>query len=170
VILKEIELIRLSHFKKKVFVIYTLNLKIMNRNITVVNKIYEAFGKGDVPTIMDYLSENVKWEQWENNYAQKAGVPWLQERKGKDGALDFFKIVGEFIFKDFRVLSVMGNDNQVAAEILLEIEIPSSGTHMREEEIHLWTFNELGKVVRFRHYADTAKHIAAAKVAEHFSI
>lgn len=27
---------------------------------------------------------------------------------------------------------------------------------------HLWSFNDAGRVVRFRHYLDTAKHIWAA--------
>jgi hypothetical protein len=31
-----------------------------------------------------------------------------------------------------------------------------------DEELHLWTFDEDGRVVRLRHYRDTAKHIAAA--------
>jgi ketosteroid isomerase-like protein len=35
------------------------------------------------------------------------------------------------------------------------------GGHYRDEEMHLWTFNEDGKVTRLRHNTDTAKHIAA---------
>jgi hypothetical protein len=31
------------------------------------------------------------------------------------------------------------------------------------EEIHLWTFDDSGKVAGLRHYTDTAKHIKAAK-------
>jgi len=135
----------------------------MNTNVATVNSIYDAFGRGDVPDILSYLSDNVQWESWANNYAQNAGVPWLLERNGKEGALEFFKIIGTFIFRDFRVLSVMGNETQVAAECVLEAEIPASGAHLSEEELHLWTFDERGKVIRFRHYCDTAKHIAAAK-------
>jgi ketosteroid isomerase-like protein len=135
----------------------------MNNNVATVTTIYEAFGKGDVPAVISHLSDDVQWEQWIDNSAQKAGVPWLQARKGKGGALEFFKIVGGFNFKDFRVLSIMANENQVAAEIAIEAEIPATGGHFRDEELHLWTFDEQGKVIRMRHYADTAKHIAAAK-------
>jgi ketosteroid isomerase-like protein len=28
--------------------------------------------------------------------------------------------------------------------------------------MHLWTFNDAGKVTRLRHYTDTAKHLKAA--------
>jgi hypothetical protein len=87
----------------------------------------------------------------------------MQARKGKDGALEFFRIVGELSLKDFRVLSIMSHGNQVAAEFIIEAGVPATGGHYCDEEMHLWTFNEEGKVIRLRHYTDTAKHIAAAK-------
>ena len=41
-------------------------------------------------------------------------------------------------------------------------DVPAwGGGRYRDEEIHLWTFDNAGKVVRLRHYTDTAKHIAA---------
>ncbi len=136
----------------------------MKNNLETVRDIYEAFGKGDVPAILEHLSENVQWEPWVDNYAQKAGVPWLMERQGKEGALEFFKIIGTFNFTDFRVIAVMGDGNKVAAECVINAEIPPSGNQLMEEEVHLWTFDEDGKVIRFRHYCDTAKHIAAAGI------
>ena len=65
--------------------------------------------------------------------------------------------------KDFQVLSIMDGGNQVAVEFVIEVAIPASGTHYRDEEIHLWSLNAEGKVTRLRHYTDTAKHIAAAQ-------
>lgn len=134
----------------------------MNNNLATVQSIYKAFGKGDIPTIIDYLAEDVQWEQWADNAAQKAGVPWMQARKGKAGAFDFFTSVGRLDVKDFQVLSMMANEKQVAVECIFEAKVPSPGGHYRDEEIHLWTFNEAGKVVRLRHYTDTAKLIAAS--------
>ncbi|MFD3003669.1 nuclear transport factor 2 family protein [Pontibacter toksunensis] len=137
----------------------------MNKNVATVNRIYEAFGRGDIPTIIDCLSENVQWEQWADNSAQKAGVPWMQAQKGKQGVMEFFKNVGELEVKDFQVLSIMANETQVAAELVFEARVPSTNNHYRDEEIHLWTFDEEGKVIGLRHYADTAKIIAAAKAS-----
>ena len=87
----------------------------------------------------------------------------MQAKQGKDGALEFFKTVDELNIKDFQVLSIMANNKQVAAEFVIEADVPVTGGHYWDEEIHLWTFNEDGKIVRLRHYTDTAKHIAAAK-------
>jgi ketosteroid isomerase-like protein len=133
----------------------------MSNNLNSVNSIYKAFGEGNIPFIIDQLAENVQWEQWSENSAQAAGVPWLQYGKGKEAALRYFQTIGALNFKEFNVLSVMGNDKQFAVEYAVEAEIPATGKSYRDEAIHLWTFNEEGKVSRMRHYTDTAKIIEA---------
>jgi hypothetical protein len=109
------------------------------------------------------MADDVQWESWADNTAQKAGVPWLQARHGKQGVLEFFQVLGQLtVLKDFQVLSLMDGGRQVAVEFVIEYDVPSTGGHVRDEEIHLWTFNDAGQVVRLRHYTDTAKHMAAA--------
>jgi hypothetical protein len=135
----------------------------MNNNLSTVQQIYAAFGQGDIPAILDHLDDNVQWEAWADNSAQKAGVPWMSPRQGKVGALAFFQYIGATLqIKDFQVLSIMDGGDQIAVEFVIEADVPSTGGHFRDEEIHLWTFNEAGRVVRLRHYLDSAKHIEAA--------
>lgn len=134
----------------------------MTDHLATIGKIYQAFGQGDIPTILAHMADDVQWEAWADNSAQKAGVPWLQARQGKEGVLAFFQVLGGMPVKDFQILSLMAGGNQVAAEFVIEVEVPATGAHYRDEEIHLWTFNEAGQVIRLRHYTDTAKHIAAA--------
>jgi uncharacterized protein len=129
-------------------------------NLGTIKEIYEAFGKGDVPTILAKLAPDVEWEQWRDNFAQRADVPHLRHKKGPAAVVDFFREVGRLGIREFKVLSVMEGVGQVAAEIEIET------ARFRDEEIHLWTFDEQGQVVRFRHYVDTAKHIAAAQQSE----
>jgi uncharacterized protein len=128
----------------------------MSDHLEAVKEIYEAFGRGDIPAILDRLADDVQWEPWADNTAQAAGVPWLLPRSGKAGVLEFFAIVGTLKVSDFRVLSLMAGENQVAAEVEIVTE------RFRDQECHLWRFNDAGKVERLRHYVDTAKHIAAA--------
>lgn len=126
-----------------------------------VRLIYEAFGRGDIAAVIDFLDEDVAWEAWDDNRAQLAQVPWMAPRRGKSGAAEFFTVAGQMQMHEFRVLSMMSGGNQVAVEVLLDATMPS-GRRVRDEEMHLWTLNAAGKVVRMRHYLDTAKHIAAA--------
>jgi uncharacterized protein len=128
-------------------------------NLEAVKTIYEAFGRGDVPTFLSLLADDVDWELWEDNFAQQYDVPYLRYKKGAANVVGFFQEVARLGIKEFKVLSVMEGANQIAAEIEIETAM------FRDEEIHLWTFNADGKVSRFRHYVDTAKHIAAAEKA-----
>src|SRR3954449_1466710 len=109
------------------------------QQLATVQGVYEAFGRGDVPAILDALAEDVAWEQWADNHAQAAGVPWFAERHGHEGALEFFGLVGTFEIPDFQVLSLMAGGNQVVAEVVIEVKTPEGG-HYRDEELHLWTF------------------------------
>ncbi len=128
----------------------------------VVEELYSAFGRGDIPVILDLLAEDVRWETWADAFAQRAGVPWLQQRTGRDGAAEFFRVVGAFEIAEFAVLSIMADESQVAAEISIDAAVPGGGRY-RDEELHLWSFDSDGKISRMRHYVDTAKHIAAAR-------
>jgi ketosteroid isomerase-like protein len=128
----------------------------------IVASIYEAIGRGDVPAVLGVLAEDIRWEEWEDNRAQRADVPWLKFRSGRDGAVEFFQLLGGFQVHELRILSIMTGEFQAAVEAVVDLT-PPNGERYRDEEIHLWTFNEAGKVTRLRHYVDTAKHIAAAR-------
>lgn len=136
----------------------------MLSNLETVQSIYEAFGKGDIPTILSHLADDIQWEAWADNSAQKHNVPWLKPRTGKDGVMAFFGLTPQLNIIDFQVLSIMDGGNKIAAEFVIEAAPSALGTGFRDEEIHLWSFNEAGKVTRLRHYTDTYKHIQAAQV------
>jgi ketosteroid isomerase-like protein len=133
------------------------------QNAAAVQRIYEAFGRGDVPAILDEVAEDVAWEQWADNHSQRAAVPWMAERSGHDGVEEFFGVVGTLDIRELQVLSIMSGGDQVVVEVLIDATTPEGGNY-RDEELHLWTFGDEGKVKRLRHYTDTAKHIAAARV------
>jgi hypothetical protein len=134
----------------------------MSTALQAVQQIYAAFARDDIPAIVERLDDDVQWEIWADHSAQAAGVPWLRAGTGKEAALRFFNEIGRWKFEDFQVLGLMASDTQVAAEATVDATLPN-GRRLRDEEMHLWNVNAAGKVTRFRHYADTAKHIAAAR-------
>lgn len=129
-------------------------------NLAAIKDIYDAFGRGDVPAILDRIADGCRWESWENNRAQRAGVPTLQPRTGPEGVAQFFAAVGELEIHDFQVLDLLASERQVAVEVVIDFSTPAGG-RSRDEELHLWTLDEGQQVTRLRHYVDTAKHIAA---------
>ena len=131
-------------------------------NATTVAEIYAAFGRGDVAAILDRLADDVSFDaDWADHHGQRAGVAHLQPRVGPAQVAVFFALIADWTVQDFAVLDVIGSDRQVVAEIRAAFTLPNGG-RFADEELHLWTFDDAGKVTRFRHYVDTAKHVEAA--------
>lgn len=134
-------------------------------NSTTVQAIYEAFGRGDIPAILEVMSDDVRWDHWPaGNGAQDAGVPWMAERTGKDGVGEFFASLGALEIHGFAPVALLEGDGRVVALIEVDLEVRASGRRFRDDEIHMWEFGSDGKVTAFRHHVDTAKHVAAAAV------
>ncbi|MFW3173022.1 nuclear transport factor 2 family protein [Geodermatophilus sp. CPCC 206100] len=129
-------------------------------NAATVARLYEAFGRGDVPTILAALADDVRWEDWADNHAQRAGVAHLAPRRGPEDVAGFFELLRGWTVERFEVLDLIGTGRQVVAEVSASFRTPGGG-RLEDEELHLWTFDDAGRVTRLRHYADTAKHIAA---------
>jgi ketosteroid isomerase-like protein len=131
--------------------------------VETITELYGAFGRGDVDAILGMLADDVTWDgDWPDHFAQRAAIPIMTPRHGKDDVAGFFAYVATLTVHDFQVLDVLGSPTQVVAQIVIEISYPHGG-RFRDEELHLWTFGADGKVVRLRHYVDSAKHIAAAR-------
>jgi uncharacterized protein len=134
-------------------------------NAQTVQGLYEAFGRGDIAAIMEQVADAVEWEQWaDSNSGQEAGVPWLLRRSGKQGVADFFQAVADNLeFHSFQPNNILEGGNQVAATVTFDATVKNAGERLRDEELHLWTFDDAGKIVGLRHYVDTLKHIRAVK-------
>jgi ketosteroid isomerase-like protein len=123
-------------------------------NSAIVQEIYAAFGRGDVPDILEKLADDVDWE-----YVSSTDVPWLQRRRGRDAVAGFFQSLDALEFRTFDVRAVIEGDGVVIALIDIDLTVKATGKRIAEEdEIHVWRFNSQGKVARFRHGADTHGH------------
>jgi ketosteroid isomerase-like protein len=127
-------------------------------NLAVVGGIYEAFGRGDIDFILDQIAEDCAWESWLDNHGQKAGIPPMEPRQGRAGVAEFFAYVGTMQIQDFQVLDMLAGDRQVVVEVQISIAMADGGS-VTDEELHLYSLNDEGKVSRMRHYVDTAKQI-----------
>jgi uncharacterized protein len=129
-------------------------------NAATVGGIYEAFGRGDIDAVLSTIADDCAWERWAGNTAQAAGVSYLQPRTGPAGVAAFFAEVARFEIQEFAVLGMFAGGDKVAVEVLIEATSPGGG-RFRDEELHVYTLGEDGKVIGMRHYVDTAKHMAA---------
>jgi ketosteroid isomerase-like protein len=129
-------------------------------HLQTVQHIYQAFGRGDVPGIMEYLAEDVEWE----HDAQDHGIPWITPGRGKQHVLGFFGVVGkELEITQFDVDDLLVGTNRVIAVIRFGATVRATGKSVRDYELHTWTFGPSGKVEKFRHVVDTHQHWLASR-------
>jgi ketosteroid isomerase-like protein len=129
-------------------------------NLAVIGDVYEAFGRGDIDFILGQIAHDCAWESWLDNHAQKAGLPPMTPRHGRAGVGEFFGYVATMQIEDFQVLDMLASDRQVVVEVQISIALPEGGS-FTDEELHLYSLNDEGKINRMRHYVDTAKQIKA---------
>lgn len=129
-------------------------------NVKTVQSIYEAFGRGDVPFILEQLAEDVVWDQ----DAPSHGVPIYEPRSGRANVAGFFEALQGLEFTRFQPLNFLIGGNQVAVTVDLAATVKDTGRAIEVLEIHLWTFGEDGKVTRFFHAVDRHAFVDAYRV------
>jgi ketosteroid isomerase-like protein len=129
-------------------------------NLAIIAGIYEAFGRGDIDHILGLIADDCAWDSWLDNHGQNAGIPPMTRRHGPAGVAEFFVYVATMQIQDFQVLDMLASDGQVVVEVQISIAMPDGGS-LTDEELHLYSLNDDGKISRMRHYVDTAKQIKA---------
>lgn len=130
----------------------------MSTNSNAVREIYAAFGRGDVPAILAKLDENVEWEYG----AAPHEVPWLQPRRGRQEAGKFFESLAAVEIHNSVPNAILEGEKVVLALVDITFTVKKNGKKVVEQdETHVWRFTDAGKVVRFRHCADTNQHVQA---------
>ena len=122
------------------------------KNASIVNDMYAAFAKGDVPSVLENLDENVIWNEAEgNSYAD--GNPYV----GHDAVLNgiFKRIGGDYEYFHLKGIKLheMAN-NQILANMRYKGKLKKNGAVIDAQAAHLWTFKD-GKAIGFQQYVDT---------------
>jgi ketosteroid isomerase-like protein len=131
----------------------------MTTHTDTIGAIYQAFGSGDVPFILDHMAENVSWDEG----IRATDVPYLQPGTGKDHVARFFETLGATIeFTTFEPQAMCASDDTVMVTIKEAGRNLVTGAPLAEETVaHVFTFGDDGRIVAFRHIGDFAVHEAA---------
>ena len=129
-------------------------------NVERVQGIYAAFGRGDIPAILEHLADDVEWEYG----VDSTDVPWLQPRRGRAEVVKFFESLAVMEISKFVPKHVLSQGDLVVALVDLEAKVKATGQRVVEEdEVHIWYFDDHGRVRRFRHRVDTHMHWKALR-------
>jgi len=129
------------------------------RNLGIVGEIYAAFGRGDVPYILDQLADDISWDEG----IRATDVPWLQGGQGTAAVTAFFTAVGAGMqFTRFEPVSITAGGDHVVGIVREAVVAVATGATIPEDlYAHVWTFGADGKVTAFRHIGDFVTHETA---------
>jgi ketosteroid isomerase-like protein len=121
-------------------------------NKRVVQSIFEAFGRGDVPGVLAHLAEDVEWRA-----PGPSAVPYLGERRGHGGATEFFVQLGTNVdFESFAPGAFVAEGDRVVALGRERGRVKATGKTFDNEWALVFTFGGGGKVTNFQLYENTA--------------
>jgi uncharacterized protein len=129
-------------------------------NLAAIKAIYEAFGTGDVETILNAVADDVDWA-----VDAEPVAPWYGPRIGKDGVASFFAdIAGSTEVQDFAVEGMGASDNEVFAFLRFAVRMKATGREASFHLHHYFRFGGDGKIEYYRGSEDSAQ-VAAALAA-----
>jgi uncharacterized protein len=122
-------------------------------NLAIIRGIYDAFGTGDVATIVDAVADDVDWA-----VDAKPVGPWYGERRGKDGVASFFADIADSTeVLDFGVEGMAANDTEVFAFLRFAVRMKSTGREASFHLHHYFRFGPEGKIEYYRGSEDSAQ-------------
>jgi ketosteroid isomerase-like protein len=129
----------------------------MSGHVETVKRIYDAFGRGDVETIVANVSDDTEW----GFNVGSSDVPWHVARKGRESIPQFFASLGGVQMQAFEPRAFFTDASHVAALVHIDYVVRKTGRRVVQNQIHLWRFDPNGKVAQLTHFEDTAQVVAA---------
>jgi uncharacterized protein len=126
-------------------------------NVQIIKEAYAAFGRGDIPSLLNMLSEDVDWHIPGNEQI----VPYAGKYQGREGVGNFFSnLGGAEETTRFEPQEFIAQGDKVVATGNYGAHVRTTGNDYGFEFVHIFTVSD-GRITNFRQYADTADCIAA---------
>ena len=125
----------------------------------IARQIYEAFAKGDVPTVLGRFDPQIDWREAEG-YAYADGNPYI----GPDAILNgiFVRLGGEWDGFAVKPTEFLPTPDGVVTLGRYAGKYKATGRAVDAQFVHVWRMKN-GKVSHFQQFTDTAQFMAAMK-------
>jgi ketosteroid isomerase-like protein len=120
-------------------------------NTELVQRIYGSFRDGDIPAMLDSMSEDVQWVT-----AEIEGVPVGGTWRGREQVGEFFRILSETQEpRQLELREYVAQDDRVVTLGHYAWHVKATGKVWESDFAHVVSVRD-GKVRRFQEYTDTA--------------
>ena len=123
----------------------------MGSPLAIVQEVYQAFGRGDIPALLDLLADEVDWK-----FVGSPRIPYSGLRRNAQEVARFFEEVAQA--DDIHVFEPREFIDAGESVVVLGFERYTArveGTTFESEWVHVFTVRH-GKVTRWRGFYDTA--------------
>ena len=129
----------------------------VEENVQTAKEGYAAFGRGDLPAILELLTDDIEWI----SPGPPDVIPEAGTYRGKEAVAGFFATLAEDVdFHKFEPHEFIAQGDHLVVLISSEATVKRTGRKITDHIAHVWTF-EGGKLARFETFQDTAAIVAA---------
>jgi hypothetical protein len=131
-----------------------------DQNTAIVQQAYTNFKTGDIPGLLDLLSDEVTWE-----LPEIEGVAITGKRNGRDGVKEFFATLArDQEVVEFEPREFVAQGDRVVSLGDYKWRVKDTDREFASDFAHVFTIRD-GKVTGFREYFDSAAVAAAYRKA-----
>lgn len=123
-------------------------------NVEILRDAYEAFGRGDIPSVLASFDPNIEWREAEGNPYEPEGKPWI----GPDAIVEnlFMKLGSEWDNFTVTPREFYDAGEVVVVECRYTGTYKATGQSLDAQVCHVWKLSN-GKATSFQQYLDTAQ-------------
>jgi ketosteroid isomerase-like protein len=123
-------------------------------NVHLVKSLYEAFGRGDMATVLGGMDPAIEWHEAESNPYMPSGDAWV----GPDAVLQnlFMKLGADWDRFTVHPRTFHDAGDTVVVEGRYTGTCKATGKAFDSQMCHVWRLRD-GKATRFQQYVDTAR-------------
>jgi ketosteroid isomerase-like protein len=134
----------------------------MSDSIAVVREFYATLERGDLPGVIELVEEEVDWQSPVTR-AHRPEIPWSSIRRTKQEVSAFFKELGQNVRPEgFELFRIIAQNDLVVVEGKNRGTVRKTGRTYEHDWVMVFSIRD-NKIVRFRHYYDTADLAGAFK-------
>ncbi len=123
-------------------------------SVELARGIYDAFGRGDIETVVGGMDANIEWREAEGNPYEPSGAPWI----GPNAIVEnlFMKLGSEWDAFTVHPQQFHDAGDTVVVEGRYTAKYLATGVDLDSQFCHVLTFAN-GKLTRFQQFTDTAQ-------------
>ena len=136
------------------------NKPVKEKDVEIIQNLYAAFAKGDVPAVIQKFDPKIEWNEAEN-FPYADGNPYIGPQAVLEGV--FARLGAEW---EYWHLTELTYYEATSGEIIVtgryKAKNKLTSKEINVQFVHMWTLND-ALVTKFQQYADTYQTVQAMK-------